>query len=58
MSDLLLKLEVRAQESNATDIVRFWAARVREARYWTDHKGQIRRMPGKKPILSHGRKPR
>lgn len=27
-------------------------------RYWTDHKGNIRRTPGKKPILSHGRKPR
>lgn len=33
-------------------------AAIEGRRYWTDHKGQPRRMPGKKPILSHGRKPR
>ena len=44
--------------NRSTDILRFYAARSKGRRYWTDSTGRIRLMPGMKPILSHGKRSR
>ena len=44
--------------SEARNKILFFTAARQGHRYWTDTTGTVRRMPGKKPLLSHGKKAR
>ena len=44
--------------NRSTDLLRYWAARDNNSRYWNDARGNYRLMPGMKPILSHGKRSR
>ena len=44
--------------NRSTDLLRYWAARDNNSRYWKDARGNYRLMPGMKPILSHGKRSR
>ena len=44
--------------NRSTDLLRYWAARDNNSRYWRDARGNYRLMPGMKPILSHGKRSR
>ena len=44
--------------NRSTDLLRYWAARDNNIRYWKDARGNYHLMPGMKPILSHGKRSR
>jgi hypothetical protein len=58
MSAYRATIEMSIEAADFQDALAELLAYLKDKRYWLDHKGNIRRFPGMKPILSHGKRSR